>query len=514
MTIEEKIRALEETRARLQEGGGKDRIAKQHKAGKLSCRERIEMLVDGGSFEESFLFARHRCTNFGLDQKEFPGDGVVTGCARIEGRPVHIASQDFTVAGGAAGETHCDKIVEMMQGSARTGSPFVFINDSGGARVQEGIESLAAYGRVFFHNVSLSGVVPQISLILGPCAGGAAYSPALTDFIIQSRKAHMFITGPAVIKQVTGETIDQEQLGGADAHMAKAGTIHFIAEDDAHALGICRTLLGFLPSNNREDPPRLAWHEAIEPDLRFRSAVPEESKQAYDVRDVIRLTADGGDLLEVQQDFARNIVVGLIRVAGRSVGVIANQPKVLAGSLDIDASDKAAHFIRFCNAFNIPLLTFVDIPGFMPGVRQEHGGIIRHGAKMLFAYASATVPKITVVLRKAYGGAFLAMCNRDIGADRVYAWPGAEIAVMGAEGAAEIIFRRDIEAAEDQAAKRKELQQMYRNVFANPEVAASRRQVDDLIDPADTRVRIASALELLTQHREFRPAKKHGLTPL
>ena len=449
-----------------------------------------------------------------MDTKKFPGEGVVTGSGRIEGRIVYLASQDFTVSGGAAGETHSDKIVEMMKAALRTGSPFIFINDSGGARVQEGIDSLAAYGRVFYNNVKLSGAVPQISLICGPCAGGAAYSPALTDFVIQTRAAQMFITGPAVIKQVTGEVISQEELGGADAHMVKSGNIHFIADNDEHAVAICKRLIGFFPSNNLEDPPRYASEEPAQSDPRFYNIIPEEAKLPYDVRDIVHLVADNADFLEVQQDFAMNIVIGFARVGGRSVGIVANQPQVLAGALDINASDKAARFIRFCNAFNIPLVTLVDIPGFMPGVDQEHGGIIRHGAKMLHAYSSATVPKITVVMRKAYGGAFLAMCNKDLGADRVFAWPSAEIAVMGAEGAAEIIFRQEIQKAERPDEKRKELQNMYRETFANPYVAASHGQVDDIIDPADTRKRILMALNFLEHKRETRPAKKHGLIPL
>jgi methylmalonyl-CoA carboxyltransferase large subunit len=398
--------------------------------------------------------------------------------------------------------------------SLKTGSPFIFINDSGGARVQEGIDSLSGYGRVFYTNVLLSGAVPQISLICGPCAGGAVYSPALTDFIIQTRKAHMFITGPQVIKQVTGENVSAEQLGGADAHMANSGVVHLVAEDDAQAILLCQKLLSYLPSNNLEDPPQLPTDGNVSPNPGLAGILPLESKQGYDVREVICGVVDMGDFLEIQPGYARNIVVGFARILGRSIGIVANQPSVSAGALDINASCKAARFIRFCNAFNIPLVNIVDVPGFLPGVQQEYGGIIRHGAKMLFAYSASTVPKITLILRKAYGGAYLAMCGRDLGADRVYAWPTAEMAVMGAEGAAEIVFRKEIEAADDKAARRNELIEEYRNAFATPYVAAGRRLVDDIIDPADTRRVLAQALEAMRTKREARPPKRHGLIPL
>ncbi len=381
---------------------------------------------------------------------------------------MHLASQDFTVAGGAAGETHSNKVAEMMGMSMKTGSPFVFINDSGGARVQEGIDSLAGYARVFYNNVMLSGTVPQISLICGPCAGGAAYSPALTDFIIQTEQARMFITGPQVIKQVTGEDVSAEELGGPQSQMHYSGVVHLIARNDEHAIQLCRRLLSFMPSNNLEDPPRMPFNAKIKSDGEMNKIVPADPKIAYDVRKVIARVVDDEDFLEIQPGFAANIVIGFGRLQGRSVGIVANQPCVQAGALDIDASDKSARFVRFCNAFNIPLLTFVDVPGFLPGVEQERGGIIRHGAKLLFAYSAATVPKITVVLRKAYGGAYIAMCSRGLGADRVLAWPTAEIAVMGAEGAAEIVFKREIDAAEDQAARRKELVDEYRETFSNP----------------------------------------------
>jgi methylmalonyl-CoA carboxyltransferase large subunit len=513
-TMADKVAELRTRRAELELGGGKDRIAKQHQSGKLTARERVEKLVDRDSFEEIGKFARHRATYFGMADKELPADGVVTGCATVDGRLVHLASQDFTVAGGAAGETHSNKVAEMMTMSLKTGSPFIFMNDSGGARVQEGIDSLAGYANVFYHNVMLSGTVPQISLICGPCAGGAAYSPALTDFIIQTQQGRMFITGPQVIKQVTGEVVSGEELGGPQSQMNNSGVVHLIAKDDDEAVQLCRRLLSFLPSNNLEDPPRLPYSARIKPDFEMNNVVPVDPKMAYDIRAMIIRVLDGQDFLEIQPGFAENIVIGFGRLQGRTVGIVANQPCVLAGALDINASDKAARFVRFCNAFNIPLLTFVDVPGFLPGVEQERGGIIRHGAKLLFAYSASTVPKITVVLRKAYGGAYIAMCCRGLGADRVVAWPTAEIAVMGAEGAAEIVFRREIDAAEDKEARRNELVHEYRETFSNPYVAAGRRLVDDVIEPADTRKYLAEALEALHTKRELRPQKKHGLIPL
>ena len=513
-SLEEKIAALAANRARLLAGGGPEPIEKQHAAGKMTARERIDGLVDEDSFQEIGLFAQHRATSLGMAEKELPADGVVTGCARVDGKVVHLASQDFTVSGGAAGEVHSLKVAEMLGLSLKTGSPFVFINDSGGARVQEGIDSLTGYGEVFYHNVMLSGSVPQISLICGPCAGGAAYSPALTDFIIQTRSAQMFITGPQVIKQVTGETVSAEALGGPDAQMNRSGVVHLVAEDDDDALYQCRRLLSFLPPNNLEDPPHLPFDEPLEADPEMNGLVPTDVKVGYDVRDILVRCVDDGDLLEIQAGFAANIVVGFARIQGRSIGVVANQPAVQAGALDIDASDKAARFIRFCNAFNIPLVTFVDVPGFLPGVEQEYDGIIRHGAKMLFAYSATTVPKLTVILRKAYGGAYLAMCGKALGADRVIAWPSAEIAVMGAEGAAEIVFRKTIAEAEDKPAKRAEMIRNYRETFANPYVAAGRRLVDDIVEPAETRRYLGRALESLWPKREVRPPKKHGLIPL
>ena len=513
-TIADKISDLRTRRAEIELGGGKERIEKQHASGKLTARERIDGLVDRGSFQEIGAFALHRATLFGMAGKKMPADGVVTGCASVDGRLVHLASQDFTVAGGAAGETHSDKVADMMSLSLKTGSPFIFINDSGGARVQEGIDSLAGYARVFYNNVMLSGTVPQISMILGPCAGGAAYSPALTDFIIQSQQGRMFITGPQVIKQVTGEVVSAEELGGPHSQMNHSGVIHLIARNDEDALQLCRRLLSFMPSNNLEDPPARHSIHGSNPIRDMNGIVPVDPKIAYDVRAVITRVLDNEDFLEIQPGFAANIVIGFGRLQGRPVGIVANQPCVLAGALDINASDKSARFVRFCNAFNIPLLSFVDVPGFLPGVEQERGGIIRHGAKLLFAYSAATVPKITVVLRKAYGGAYIAMCCKGLGADRVVAWPTAEIAVMGAEGAAEIVFRREIDSAEDQAARRKELVDEYRDTFANPYVAGGRRLVDDIIEPSETRKYLAQALESLHAKRELRPQKKHGLIPL
>ncbi len=514
LTIKEKIAELNRTKERLRLGGGADRITKQHGSGKLTARERLELLVDRHSFQEFGLFAQHRATYFGMAGKELPADGVITGSASVGGRLLHIASQDFTVAGGSAGEVHGDKIAETMRASLKTGTPFVFINDSGGARVQEGVGSLAGYARIFYHNVMLSGVVPQISLICGPCAGGASYSPALTDFIIQTRYAQMFITGPAVIRQVTGEIVTPEHLGGPRAQMNNSGVVHFVADNDVEAIRICRRLLAFLPSNNLEDPPRAEPDESHVHDKKLNDIVPDDPKIPYDVREIIQRTVDHQDFLEVQKEYAKNLVIGFARILGRPVGIIANQPCVLAGALDINASDKGARFIRFCNAFNIPLITLVDVPGFLPGVEQEHGGIIRHGAKMLFAYSAATVPKITIVIRKAYGGGYIAMCCKDLGADRVLAWPSAEIAVMGAEGAAEIVFRREITSAEDREAKRREVTEEYRETFAKPYVAAGARLVDDIIEPSETRACLAAALESLATKRDWRPPKKHGLIPL
>jgi methylmalonyl-CoA carboxyltransferase large subunit len=510
----EKIRDLERAKNRLKLGGGAERAGKQHTSGKLTARERVDLLVDRDSFQESGLFAAHKTKFFGMAGKELPGDGVVTGRACVDGRLVHLASQDFTVAGGSAGEVHANKIADTMKAALKTGSPFVFINDSGGARVQEGVGSLSGYARIFHQNVMISGVVPQISLICGPCAGGAAYSPALTDFIIQTRDGLLFITGPAVIRQVTGEVVTAGNLGGPRAQMNKSGVVHFVAENDVEAVRICRRLLSFLPSHNLEDPPRFEPDDEGLYNPELNELVPEDAKVGYDVRDVISRLVDRADFLEVQSEFARNVVVGFGRVRGGTVGLVANQPSVLAGALDIDGSDKAAAFVRFCNAFNIPLITLVDIPGFLPGIDQEYGGIIRHGAKLLFAYSAATVPKITVVLRKAYGGGYIAMCAKDLGADCVVAWPSAEIAVMGAEAAVEIIFHRELAQASDPEAKRLELIRQYRETFYTPYEAAGHGLVDDIIEPAQTRGYVADALDALIAKRDWRPQKKHGLTPL
>jgi len=514
MSMDEKICELNDRKSELKLGGGRGKIDQQHANGSLTARERIDTLLDKDSFQEFGIFAKHRCTNFGMAGKELAAEGVVTGAGAVGGRLVHLASQDFTVSGGAAGEVHSDKIVQAMQSSLKTGTPFIFMNDSGGARIQEGIDSLAGYGRIFYHNVMLSGVVPQISLICGPCAGGAAYSPALTDFVIQTAGSRMFITGPSVIKEATGEEISAEELGGPQAQMCHSGVAHFVAENDLVALRICKQLLSYMPPNNLEDAPQLEWNDVIVPDKALNSLVPVESKKSYDVRGVIGRLVDAGEFLEVQPLFAQNLVVGFARIMGRSVGIVANQPCVLAGALDINASDKGARFVRFCNAFNIPLVTLVDVPGFLPGVQQEHGGIIRHGAKMLFAYSAATVPKITVILRKAYGGAFLAMCGKDLETDRVLAWPTAEIAVMGPQGAVNVIFREEIAGAENPAKKREELIASYQSTFATPYAAAARREVDDIIEPAETRRHLAMTLEILHSKREFRPMKKHGLIPL
>jgi methylmalonyl-CoA carboxyltransferase large subunit len=512
-----KLETLRERRQRLYLGGGEERVAKQHAAGKLTARERLGLLLDPDTFQEANLFMQHRCTNFGMAGREVPGEGVVTGLGFLDGRPVYVASQDFTVLGGSVGEANAAKIVAVMDAALRTGDPFIFINDSGGARIQEGVDSLSGYGKIFHRNVLLSGVVPQISIIAGPCAGGAAYSPALTDFIIQVRnEGEMYITGPRVIKEVTGEEISAERLGGVETTVQYSGVVHFVAENDEDALAIARHLLSYLPSNNTEDPPFVGaeQEEALSPDESLNGIVPDDPREPYDMHEIILRVVDAGDFLEVQPGFAPNIIIGFGRLTGRTIGVVANQPLHRAGVLDINSSDKAARFIRFCNAFNIPLATFVDVPGFMPGIQQEYGGIIRHGAKMLFAYGAATVPKMTVIVRKAYGGAYLAMCSRDMGADRVYAWPTAEVAVMGAEGAVNVLYRKEIEAAEDPAAERRRRVNEYLEAFANPYVAAGRGMVDEIIEPAETRACLATALQVLRAKRELRPQKKHGLIPL
>ena len=497
-------------------GGGREKMRKRHAEGRLGARERVEQLFDKESFSEYGMHVNHACHMPGFAGKFMPGDGVVTGTGNVDGRPVAIYSQDFTVGGGALGHMQAKKICDIMTIASETGIPVVAINDSGGARIQEGIHSLSGYGQVFYQNVAASGVVPQIAIIAGPCAGGAAYSPALMDFIIQTRThSSMFICGPEVIKAATGQTAPIEQFGTAEAHAAVSGNIHFIAEDDRHAISLARQLLGFLPLNNMQDPPHYIPDAIIlERDEGMNELVPEDPKISFDVYLVIERLLDPGQWLEVQHDFARNIVVGFGRINGMVVGLVANQPAYKAGCLDIDSSDKAARFIRFCNAFNVPLVNLVDVPGFMPGLAQERGGIIRHGAKMLFAYAAATVPKITLIMRKAYGGAYLAMCSKDMGADFIFAWPCAEIAVMGAESAARIIYKKEIEEAEDQTTREAELVQSYRDQFATPYQAASRDMITDVIEPAETRARVAQALRISLTKRVSRPAKKHGLIPL
>lgn len=516
MATKEKIEQLRQIKQHIALGGGEERLAKQHQSGKLTARERIAELYDPETFQEMFAFARHRATEFGMTGKDLPADGVVTGVGAVDGRQVVVASQDFTVAGGSVGEMHADKICQMMEFALKSGAPFVSINDSGGARIQEGIGALSGYARIFYRNVLLSGVVPQVSIVAGPCAGGAAYSPALTDFIIMVRgTGELFITGPQVIKQVTGEDVTAAELGGADVQMAQSGVVHFRADNDEHALEICKKLLSFLPSNNMEDPPDYGAGELIlyeNPSL--NDLIPDNPRQPYDIKEVILRVVDSRDFLEVQELFAQNAIIGFGRINGRTVGLVANQPLVMAGVLDINASDKIARFVRFCNAFNIPLVTLVDVPGFMPGIQQEYSGIIRHGAKVLFAYSSATVPKITVILRKAYGGAYIAMCSKDLGADRVAAWPSGEIAVMGPEGAVNIVYRNEIKAADDPDATRQTFIREYEEQFANPYVGAGRNLIDDVIEPKDTRRYLSLALESLRTKRELRPQKKHGLIPM
>ncbi len=511
------IDELRRKKAKLYMGGGEKRIAKQHAAGKRTARERLAQLFEADTFQETHPFMKHRCVDFGMQDKELPGEGVVTGYGLLNGRPVYAVSQDFTVAGGAVGEATARKISDLQDDALKTGDPIIFINDSGGARIQEGVSSLAGYGDIFYRNIKASGVVPQISIISGPCAGGAAYSPALTDFIIQVRhEGQMYITGPSVIKQVTGEDVTAEQLGGVESHSHYSGVVHFVAESGGEGIEIAKRLLSFLPSNNTDDPPFIEelHDETVEQDDAMNDVVPDNPRAAYDMHEVIRRVVDRGDLMEVMEHFAPNLVVGFARMEGSTIGVVANNPGHKAGVLDIDSSVKGARFIRFCNAFNIPLVTFVDVPGFMPGVQQEYSGIIRQGAKMLFAYGAATVPKITVVVRKAYGGAYLAMCARSMGADRVAAWPSAEIAVMGAEGAVNVLYRKEIAEADDPDAKRRELMDSYNEKFSTPYAAAARGMVDDVIEPADTRSYIALSLEILKSKREIRPEKKHGLIPL
>ncbi len=512
----EKIVQLREKKEKLALGGGKARIEKQHAKGKMTARERLEYLFDPGSFIELDAFIRNRCTNFGMDQMEFEGESVVTGYGMVDGRLVYAFSQDFTVTGGALGEMHATKVVKAMDAAIKVGAPIVGLNDSGGARIQEAVDALSGYGDLFFRNATFSGVIPQISAIMGPCAGGAVYSPALTDFIFMvDKSAQMFITGPQVIKTVTGEEVSPEELGGAMTHNSISGNAHFISDTDESCIDSIRKLLNYLPSNNMEKAPVFEVTDDINRQIEeLDTLIPENPNKPYDIMDVITALIDDGDFFEYQQYFARNIVTGYARINGKSVGIVANQPSMMAGCLDMNAGDKAARFIRTCNAYNIPLLTFVDVPGFLPGTTQEHGGIIRHGAKILYAYSEATVPKVTIITRKAYGGAYVAMCSKSLGADVVLAWPSAEIAVMGPDGAVNIIFRNEITKAEDKEKTRQQLLKDYRAEFATPYKAAERGFVDDVIEPSTTRQRIIDAFNMLEGKREKRPPKKHGNMPL
>ncbi|WP_210365975.1 acyl-CoA carboxylase subunit beta [Bacillus sp. REN3] len=513
--IYEKLNELYDRRREIELGGGDERIEKQHEKGKLTARERIDLLVDPGSFVELNPFIQHRSKDFGLENQKGPGDGVVTGYGKVNGRPIYLFSQDFTVFGGALGEMHAKKIANVMDLAAKNGAPFIGLNDSGGARIQEGVVSLDGYGQIFYRNSIYSGVIPQISVIMGPCAGGAVYSPAITDFVFMVEKtSQMFITGPKVIETVTGEKITAEDLGGAIVHNTISGNAHFHGQSEEETLQQVRTLLSYLPQNYEEKPPRLEADgtDDYRPDL--TDIIPFDAIRPYDVRKVIEQVVDADSFLEIQKDFAKNIVIGLARIKGEVVGLVCNQPKVMAGGLDIDSSDKASRFIRFCDSFNIPIITFEDVTGFFPGIKQEHGGIIRHGAKILYAYSEATVPKLTVILRKAYGGAYVALNSKSIGADLVFAWPNAEIAVMGPQGAANIIFAREIQNSENPEQTRQQKIDEYREKFANPYVAASQGMVDDVIDPRDTRIKLIQALEMLWTKKEDRPGKKHGNIPL
>lgn len=510
------VEELQQRRAAARAGGGQDKLEARRKKGVMTARDRLGELFQTGTFQEWGMHADHDCHNFGMEKKSLPGDGVVTGTGLVDSRLVASFSQDFTVSGGSLGRIHAKKICDVMEYALKVGCPIIGFNDSGGARIQEGDDSLSGYGQVFFRNVLASGVIPQIAIVAGPCAGGAAYSPALMDFIIMVRNSsNMFICGPEVIQAVTGQKTTMDEIGSPMANASVSGNVHFVAENDADAVRIAKKLLSFIPSNNLHDPPHKASPEVdLSPDPEMIKLVPEGAKDPLDVTKVIARLVDGGDFLEVHQAWARNMIVGFARIQGICVGIIANNPAVKAGTLDIDSSDKAARFIRFCNVFSIPLLTLVDVPGFMPGVQQERGGIIRHGAKMLFAYASATVPKITLIMRKAYGGAYLAMCSADMGADFVYAWPTAEIAVMGAEGAVKILYKREITAAKDPKAREAELVAEYRKKFCSPYEAAKKAMITDVIPPEESRAVISMALRNTLSKRETRPPKKHGTIPL
>jgi len=517
MTIEEKIAELREQRENAKLGGGEKKIEAQHAKGKLTARERIAALVDADSFEEFDMFVEHRCHDFDMDKKNrTPGDGVVSGCATIGGRIMYIFAQDFTVSGGSLSKTHSEKICKIMDMAMKVGAPVIGLNDSGGARVQEGVDALAGYAEIFLRNVRASGVVPQISAIMGPCAGGAVYSPAITDFIFMNRQtSYMFVTGPKVVKTVLNEDVTTDQLGGPMIHVSKSGVAHFVSDNEEETLLLIKKLVSYLPSNNMENPPYIAPTDTID---RFceelNSIIPENPNKPYDMLDVISSIADDNEFLETARNFAQNIIVGFARMNGHSVGIVANQPKVLAGVLDINASIKAARFTRFCDAFNIPLVVLEDVPGFLPGTNQEHNGIIRNGAKLLYAFAEATVPKVTVILRKAYGGAYCVMNSSSMGADIVYAWPNAEIAVMGPKGAVEIVFRQAVKESANPTETAIEKENEYRDKFANPYVAAKKGYIDDVIEPAATRFRIIRSLEMLATKRTSNPPKKHGNIPL
>jgi propionyl-CoA carboxylase beta chain len=510
------LKYLEDLERRAALGGGEERLRRQHDAGKLTARERIDLLFDPGSFEEVDKLVTHRCRDFGMEGEIVPGDGVVAGAGRVDGRPIYAFAQDFTVFGGSLSETNAAKIVKIMDLAMKMGAPVVGLNDSGGARIQEGVLSLGGYADIFLRNTLASGVIPQISAIMGPCAGGAVYSPAITDFTLMVEKtSYMFVTGPDVIRTVTGEEVSKEELGGAMTHNATSGVAHFAVPDDRACLALIRELLGYLPGNNIDDPPVCETSDPLDrEDDSLDRLVPEAANQPYDMHDLVHAVFDDGGFLEVHRHYARNIIVGFARLGGRSVGIVANQPAHLAGTLDIDASVKAARFVRFCDAFNIPLVTFEDVPGFLPGTRQEYGGIIRHGAKLLFAFAEATVPKLTVITRKAYGGAYCVMASKHIRTDVNFAWPTAEIAVMGPEGAVNILYRREIDAADDKEAARAKRVAEFKEKFANPYIAASRGFVDEVIRPRQTRAKLIAALATLDTKRDKNPPKKHGNIPL
>jgi acetyl-CoA carboxylase carboxyltransferase component len=516
MTLSPKIEQLRALRKQSRLGGGEERIQRQHDAGRNTARERLDILLDPGSFREIDAFVTHRARDFGLDKQRYHGDSVVTGWGTIQGRLVYVFSQDFTVMGGSLSEVHAEKIIKVMGMAMKTGAPIIGLNDSGGARIQEGVVSLAGYSDIFLHNTLASGVIPQISVIMGPCAGGAVYSPALTDFVFMVKDtSYMFITGPDVVKQVTHEDVTFEELGGATVHATKSGACHVVGENETQTLLLVREMLSYLPQNNMEDPPMLPTQDdPLRADAELDTLVPDSPNKPYDIKDVIHRVVDDGVFYEIHAEYAPNIVVGLAHLGGHSVGIVANQPLVLAGVLDIKASEKAARFIRFCDSFNIPLVTFVDVPGYMPGTEQEHNGIIISGAKLLYAYCEATVPKLTVTTRKAYGGAYCVMSSKHIRGDLNLAWPTAEIAVMGPEGAVEIIYRRDLKEAADPAAMKAQLAAEYRERLANPYIAAERGYVDDVIEPRETRARLINGLEVFQNKRDSNPPKKHGNIPL